>query len=138
MLLRKAVEEVLTGQAKAEPGLALGDAGPLPILGPPGEEAGETHGRRLDEQLRNSTIGATSLWSPKTAPFDLIERPLRSWLDWNGSDDEIREDEILQGRIDQREKMAAAEHKANDTLLLLQRRSAYMSTPSSRCSGTPR
>jgi hypothetical protein len=52
-------------------------------------------------------------------PFDLIKRPLRSWLDWNGSDDEIREDEILQGRIGQREKRAAAEHKANYTLLLL-------------------
>jgi hypothetical protein len=121
-LLRKAIEEVLAGQAKIEPGQAAGDARPLPALGPPGGAAGETHRIRLTEQLRefHDWCDITVAAEDSARPFDLVERPLRSWLDWNGSDDEIREDEILQGRIEQETKMAAAERKANDTLLLLQ------------------
>ena len=121
-LLRKAIEEVLAGQARTEPGLAAGQARPLPALGPPGGAAGETHSTRLSEQLRefHDWCDVTVTAEDGARPFDVVERPLRSWLDWNGSDDQIREDEILQGRIDQKAKMAAAERKANDTLLLLQ------------------
>jgi len=121
-LLRKAIEEVLAGQAKPEPGLAEVEARPWPALGPPGGTASETHHMRLNKELRefHDWCDVTMAAEDGARPFDLVERPLRSWLDWNGSDDEIREDEILQGRIDQTAKMAAAERKANDTLLLLQ------------------
>jgi hypothetical protein len=120
-LLRKATEEVQAGQAKTEPGQAAGDARPLPALGSPEGAAGETHRIRLGEQLRefHNWCDVTVAAEDSARPFDLVERPLRSWLDWNGSDDEIRENEILQGRVEQKAKMAAAERKADDMLLLL-------------------
>jgi hypothetical protein len=121
-LLRKAIEEVLAEEARTEPEQTVGDARPLPVLGPSGGAAGETHHMRLSKQLRefHGWCDVTVAAEESARPFDLVEHPLRSWLDWTGSDDEIREHEILQGRIEQKAKIAAAERKANDTLLLLQ------------------
>jgi hypothetical protein len=121
-LLRKAIEEVLAGQATTEPEQAAGDEQPLAAPDPRGGEAGQTHRMRLGEQLREfyDWCDGTVAAEDSARPFDLVEGPLQTWLDWNGSDDKIREDEILQGRLEQKAKMAAAERKANDTLLMLQ------------------
>jgi hypothetical protein len=121
-LLRRAIEEIRAGVANAEPGQDAHDLRPLPTLGSVAGAASETQRMRLEKQLDEFHVwcDTTTAVEDRARPFDLVERPLRSWLDWNGADDEIREGEILQGRIDQEEKMAAAERKATDTILLLQ------------------
>jgi hypothetical protein len=121
-LLRRATEEVLAGQSAAEPGQEAGDGRPLPALDHPGGASGKTHRARLSEELRgfHDWCDRAVADGDDTRPFDLVERPLRAWLDWNGSDDENRQAEILQDRIEQKRKMEAAEHKAKDTLLMLQ------------------
>jgi flagellar motor switch protein FliM len=53
-------------------------------------------------------------------PFDLVERPLRAWLDWHGSDDDSREEEIGLARSEQEQKMKAAERQAENYQLMRQ------------------
>ena len=121
-LLRRAAEEVLAGQPTSEPGQEAGDGRPLPALDPPGGAPGKTRRARLTEELQgfHDWCDRAVTAEDSARPFDLVERPLRSWLEWHGSDDDSREEEIRQNRIEQQEKMEAAEHKSADMLLMLQ------------------
>lgn len=121
-LLRRATEEVLAGQLTADPEQEAGDERPLPALDLPGRAPGHTYRTRLGEDLRafRDWCDRPTAVASDARPFDLVERPLRAWLDWHGSDDDIREEEIRLTRIEQEQKMQAAERQAENYQLMRQ------------------
>jgi hypothetical protein len=121
-LLRRATEEVLAGQPAAEAGQEAGDERPLPALDLPGGASVRTHSARLSEDLRafHGWCDRPTVIAGDARPFDLVERPLRAWLDWHGSDDDSREEEIRLARIEQEQKMKAAERQAENYQLMRQ------------------
>jgi hypothetical protein len=121
-LLRRAVEEVLPGRSKTVTAQAAAGEPPMPGLGVPeglvGHRSVEQLGLKLHE-LRDWCDGPAS---PQECarPFDLVEYPLQAWLDRHGFNDDSREADILRDRLEKQEKMAAAERKAEDQILILQ------------------
>jgi hypothetical protein len=83
--------------------------------------AGEAHHVELNERLQEfrDWCDSTKAAEDSARPFDVVEQPIRTWLNWNGADDETREADIHARRAQEEEEMAAAERKAIDTRLLL-------------------
>jgi hypothetical protein len=120
-LLRRATEEVLARHPTSEPGQEVEDGLPPTISALPSGISGNTHLERLGEELRefHAWCDHAPVAVGDARPFDLVEVPLRAWLDWHGSDDENREKEIFLDRAEQEKKIQANERNTENTLLLL-------------------
>ncbi|MGH3246535.1 MAG: hypothetical protein ACRDOI_10030 [Trebonia sp.] len=120
-LLRRATEEVLARPSTSEPGQEVEGGLPPTISGLPRGVYGKTHRERLGEELRefHTWCDRALVAVDDARPFELVEAPLRAWLDWHGSDDENREKEIFQDRAEQKKKIEANERNTENTLLLL-------------------
>lgn len=107
--LRQAVETVLGNTDDKSPSIeSVTD--PV-VLG--GEElhAGLNSGlRRLHEWCDNARALAEAI-----QPFEIVARPLRSWLEWHGAEDGTRETEIVANRDANRREIEAAETQTAET-----------------------
>jgi len=89
-----------------------------------GTPAGVTAWRseaQLSQKMRDLREWCDGSASPyeRARSFDLVERPVRAWLDRHGFNDDSRAAEIHEDRLAKQEKMAAAERKADDQILML-------------------
>ena len=120
-LLRRAVEEVLPGQSRTVTAQTAAGEAPMPDPETPaGVTAWRTEGQ-LSQKMRDLREWCDGSASPyeRARSFDLVEHPLRAWLDRHGFNDESRAAEIHGDRLAKQEKMAAAERKADDQILML-------------------
>jgi len=108
--LRQAVEAVLDRSAALDGEQIAPDEGRMRAVGD------EAHHLLLNAGLRELHEWCDSQQSAEggARQFEAVERPLRSWLDWNGADDETREADIHEGRAREKAKIEAAEHETEE------------------------
>ena len=110
-LLRQAIEAVL-GSTDNE--TVPADSGADGAIAVPGDD--ELH-IGLSAGLRRLHVWCDN---PRAAndpirPFDVVARPLRSWLEWHGAEDDTREAEIWANRDANRREIEAAETQTAET-----------------------
>ena len=108
--LRQAVEAVLDRSAAADREQITPDEGRMRAVGD------EAHHLLLNAGLRELHEWCDSQQSAESGArqFEAVERPLRSWLDWNGADDETREADIHASRAREKAEIEAAEHETEE------------------------
>lgn len=109
--LRQAVERILDISA------AVGREQTTPDDGQMRATGYEAYHLQLNDELRelHKWCDSQPAAEGSARSYEAVERPLRSWLDWNGADDESREVGIHESRARERAEIEAAEHETEES-----------------------